>query len=64
MKQFGVILAAMLFAISTAFADGTKQLMPNSGTEDEPYGHGPNNDGYTYITIAAQEGGNGAFYFE
>lgn len=60
MKQFGVILAAMLFAISSAFADGTKQLMPNSGTEDAPYGHGPNEDGYTYITIAAQEGGNGA----
>lgn len=60
MKQFGVILAAMLFAISSAFADGTKQLMPNSGTEDAPYGHGPKGDGHTYLTIAAQEGGNGA----
>lgn len=60
MKQFGVILAAMLFAISTAFADGTKQFMPNSGSDAEPNGHGPKGDGYTYLTIAAQEGGNGA----
>lgn len=60
MKQFGVILAAMLFAISTAFADGTKQFMPNSGSDAVPNGHGPNGDGYTYLTIAAQEGGSGA----
>lgn len=55
MKQFGVILAAMLFAISSAFADGTKQFMPNAGTDE----NNPTPKGITYLSIAAQEGGNG-----
>lgn len=55
MKQFGVILAAMLFAISSAFADGTKQFMPNAGTDED----NPTPKGITYLSIAAQEGGNG-----
>lgn len=55
MKQFGVILAAMLFAVSSAFADGTKQFMPNAGTDED----NPTPKGITYLSIAAQEGGNG-----
>lgn len=54
MKQFGVILAAMLFAISTAFADGTKQFMPNKGTDDNPQPQGT-----CYMAIGAREGGSG-----
>ena len=54
MKQFGVILAAMLFAISTAVADGTKQLMPNKGTDDNPQPQGT-----CYMAIGAREGGSG-----
>lgn len=57
MKQFGVILAAMLFAISTAFADGTKQLMPNQHYNNDEVT--PEPQGQCYITIAAQEGGTG-----
>ena len=56
MKQFGVILAAMLFAISSAFADGTKQFMPYEKTVDGVM----QGKGETYLTIAAQEGGNAA----
>lgn len=54
MKQFGVILAAMLFAISLAFADGTKQFMPNKGTDDNPQPQGT-----CYMAIGAREGGSG-----
>lgn len=54
MKQFGVILAAMLFAGSSAFADGTKQFMPNKGTDDNPQPQGT-----CYMAIGAREGGSG-----
>lgn len=54
MKQFCVILAAMLFAISLAFADGTKQFMPNKGTDDNPQPQGT-----CYMAIGAREGGSG-----
>lgn len=54
MKQFGVILAAMLFAVSSAFADGTKQFMPNKGTDDNPQPQGT-----CYMAIGAREGGSG-----
>ena len=54
MKQFGVILAAMLFAVSSAFADGTKQFMPNAGTEASP-----SPKGTCYMAIGAREGGSG-----
>ncbi|MCR4800489.1 MAG: hypothetical protein K5860_08290, partial [Bacteroidales bacterium] len=45
----------MLFAVSSAFADGTKQFMPNAGTDED----NPTPKGITYLSIAAQEGGNG-----
>ena len=54
MKQFGVILAAMLFAVFSAFADGTKQFMPNKGTDDNPQPQGT-----CYMAIGAREGGSG-----
>ena len=44
----------MLFAISLAFADGTKQFMPNKGTDDNPQPQGT-----CYMAIGAREGGSG-----
>ena len=57
MKQFGVILAAMLFAVSSAFADGTKQFMPNASAENTTPVPTPTPKGNCYLSIAAQEGG-------
>ncbi len=39
---------------ATVFADGTKQLMPNAGTEDNPVAKGT-----CYLAIGSQEGGSG-----
>lgn len=39
---------------ATVFADGTKQLMPNAGTEDAPAAKGT-----CYIAIGSREGGDG-----
>ncbi len=54
MKYFYSIFISLFLIISSAFADGTKQLMPNRGTEENPMPKGN-----CYIVIGAQEGGNG-----
>lgn len=56
MKHIYLILACVFFTISFAFADGTKQLMPNRGADADG---NPQPKGNCYIVIGAQEGGNG-----
>ncbi len=54
MKHIYLIFASVFLIVSFAFADGTKQLMPNCGTETNPQPKGN-----CYLNIGAREGGSG-----
>lgn len=53
MKHIYLIFVCVFLTVSFVFADGTKQLMPNCGTDN------PQPKGNCYIVIGAQEGGSG-----
>ena len=53
MKRVGLLIVAVCIFFSSAWADGTKQFMPNQGD----YGN-PQPLGKCYLSIAAQEGGS------
>lgn len=52
MKRICLFIVSVCLFFSSALADGTKQLMPNKGTDDKPLPKGN-----CYVVIGAQEGG-------
>lgn len=54
MKRFCLLILSISIFFSSAWADGTRQLMPNKGTDASP-----EPKGNCYVVIGAQEGGNG-----
>ena len=52
MKRFCLLIVSVCIFFSSAWADGTKQLMPNKGTDASP-----EPKGNCYVVIGAQEGG-------
>lgn len=55
MNRIYIILFALITIIPSAFADGTKQFMPNCGPEDDPQPKGQ-----CYLALGSREGGKGA----
>ena len=55
MKQLFLTILSLFCIISSVFADGTKQFMPNAAAEGEtPEGKGP-----CYLALGSREGGSG-----
>lgn len=52
MKRICLFIVSVCLFFSSALADGTRQFMPNQGTDDNPQ-----HKGNCYLNIAAQEGG-------
>ena len=54
MKQLFLTILSLFCIISSVFADGTKQFMPNCGTEANPQPKGQ-----CYLALGSREGGSG-----